>query len=114
MDQGFSSLKYYTGALSAEAVAAIHAAESPAHANPSLILNVVSFTRDAGTGNFTLAWASDPDGLKTYRLAWSTDLTAWDREIDAAIPSQGPVTSYTFINPSPGLGRVYFRVGTNP
>jgi len=110
----WDDIKYYTGALSEEEVAAIYAQESPAHANPALTLRVVSFTQSPGTGAFTLAWESDPDGLTTYRLAGSTDLTSWDEEIEAAIPSQGPITFHTFDNPLPEAKRVYFRVEANP
>lgn len=110
----WDDIKFHTGALSPEAVAAIHTAESPAHANPSLALNVVSFTRDAATGAFTFAWESDASGAATYRLAWSTDLSNWDSEIEAVIPSQGSVTSHTFANPSPTARCVYFRAELNP
>ncbi len=69
----------------------------------------ISFDPAAGVnGNFTLNWSSQLNA--TYAIYASADLISWDIEVNDEVIGQDGTTSATFTHPSPGQGKLFFRI----
>lgn len=78
----------------------------------ALPFQIEEISVDEATDMITLVWKSKEN--RSYSLFYSTDLTAFDLEINDSISSGGDLTTITFPNPIPDISQIFFRVVENP
>ncbi len=78
--------------------------------DPSQTFNITAISRDAVSGTLSLTWDSRPG--RSYRVEYSTTPDDFSLRAVEGIPAHGtdPLTSITFNNPLPNVGRLFLRV----
>ena len=77
-------------------------------------LEITNITFDPSVGDngqFSITFTSTPGA--SYSLNYSSDLEDFSFIVDNSIAGQDGSTTFTFLHPSPGSDRLFFRVGRN-
>ncbi|YCM42692.1 LamG-like jellyroll fold domain-containing protein [Verrucomicrobiaceae bacterium 227] len=68
----------------------------------------IAYNFNANPRQFTLTWTSQLN--VTYAIYWSPDLVNWEGEANDGVVGEDGTTSATFVHPSPGVDRMFFRI----
>lgn len=69
---------------------------------------ITEISYDSDGDQITLTWTSRVN--TDYAIYWSPNLMNWEAEITDAVPGEEGTTSFSFAHPSPGLGKIFFRI----